>query len=800
MKTIKKIVASTLVMAMTIPVFTACNKSSGSGNTISADDPWYDVKTIELGGDLDTSVYETSYMNYQGMYNDGYVFNLSAQKFMPDDFDFETDNYLDYVDESLLVYDADGNEINNIPLTDYIGNLGLGGVVLFDSCEQTSDAFYIKVSSYDINTGDSETYRISVDLGTGEFGEPEEVEVSAALDAIINDGDASEESSHRIGEYTIRKFWMYGTDMYSYVLAIVGDDGSETILDLRDEFPNYSIYDIPTIIDIGNDRALVCGSLNGGGTKFFTIDFTSMNITEVQDDMSWISNEINQVSDVAGVGSVVIKEDGVYTIDFDTQTITPLMMFTDSYVNLYNVNTFVPIIITDDRCVFSGEPATPSYGTILEFYQTANLYVFTRAEENPNAGKTVIDAASVDRFSFALCNAVCDFNTTNEEYFIRLNTKYNVDNYLEINPDDDSANEGAADEATSTLSNQLAIDLMSGDGPDIIINAASLSMLNNGDYLMDLSEYFDTNIDASQYYMNIINASRKGDALYQIPLSFSILGISTAEDNVDAGQIGFTFDQYVDFVEGPCNGQNPFSGSKIDIFIELASCMQDSFITDDVVNFDTEEFRSLVEFVSENVNEQLVADDDYGFYEDESGIASIAYIYSVDDYFNQVGTDNVLLGFPSYDGRGPVIYNSDSVAVSSLTDCPDACLEFISVLLGEESQQVFAANSIPVNRAAFTYASGKIIESHNAELEYLLNQIPEAQLRMYGYNTNMMDQAAVDDFDAFIGTVESIYINDGSINSIIREEVPSYFEGQKTLEQIIPVLTDRVSTVLEERR
>lgn len=793
MKTIKKLVASALVMAMTIPVLTSCS-GSDNGPKVSASDPWYDVQAISLGGEVDTTVYESSYMQYQGTYNDGFVFNISASKYLPDDFDIETDDYLDYVDESLVVYDSEGNEINNIPLTQYIGNLGLDGVVLFDSCEQTSDTFYVKVSAFNVTTGDQTNYRIPLDLGTGEFGEPEEVTESAAMAEII-EGDASEESSHRIGEYTIRKFWMYGGTETSYVLAVEGDDGSETILDMRELFPNESIYDIPSIIDIGNDRALICGSLNGGGTKFYTLDLTTMTVEEVESDMSWISDQINYLYEVAGVGAVVIKEDGVYSIDYDAQTISPLMMFTDSYVNLYNVTTFEPIIITEDRCVFSGEPATPTYGTILEMYQSANLYIFTRAEENPNAGKTVIDAASVDRFSFALCNAVCDFNTTNEEYFIRLNTKYNIENYVE-----DREEEGAEDRATSTLGNQLAIDLMSGDGPDIIVNAASLSMLNNADYLMDLSEYFDTNFSADQYYMNIIDAARKGDALYQIPLSFSVMGICTAKDNVEPGQSGFTFEQYEDFVSGPCNGVSPFSGNKIDIFIQLASCMQDSFITDDVVNFDTEEFRSLVEFVSENVNDQLSSDDDYGYYETGSGDASIAYIYSVDNYFNNVGTDNVLLGFPSYDGRGPVIYNSDSVAVSNLTDCPDACLEFISVLLGEEAQQVFAADSIPVNRAAFAYAGGKIIESHNAELDYLLTQIDEAQLRMYGYNTNRMDESAVDDFDAFIETVNSVYINDGSINAIIREEVPSYFEGQKTLEQIIPVLTDRVGTVLEERR
>ena len=69
-----------------------------------------------------------------------------------------------------------------------------------------------------------------------------------------------------------------------------------------------------------------------------------------------------------------------------------------------------------------------------------------------------------------------------------------------------------------------------------------------------------------------------------------------------------------------------------------------------------------------------------------------------------------------------------------------------------------------------------------------------------GMNTERMDESAVDDLAALIDSLTGWYVNDGSINAIIREEMPAYFEGQKTLEQIIPVLEDRVQTVINERR
>ena len=39
------------------------------------------------------------------------------------------------------------------------------------------------------------------------------------------------------------------------------------------------------------------------------------------------------------------------------------------------------------------------------------------------------------------------------------------------------------------MSNQLAMDIINGEGPDIIMNAGMLGQLNNSSYLVDLSVY-----------------------------------------------------------------------------------------------------------------------------------------------------------------------------------------------------------------------------------------------------------------------------------------------------------------------
>ena len=41
---------------------------------------------------------------------------------------------------------------------------------------------------------------------------------------------------------------------------------------------------------------------------------------------------------------------------------------------------------------------------------------------------------------------------------------------------------------------------------------------------------------------------------------------------------------------------------------------------------------------------------------------------------------------------------------------------------------------------------------------------------------------------------------DAAINMILIEEMPAYFAGQKTLEQVIPVMQNRIQKVLDERK
>ena len=62
-----------------------------------------------------------------------------------------------------------------------------------------------------------------------------------------------------------------------------------------------------------------------------------------------------------------------------------------------------------------------------------------------------------------------------------------------------------------------------------------------------------------------------------------------------------------------------------------------------------------------------------------------------------------------------------------------------------------------------------------------------------------VDSSAIDRFESMIETCSQVSSIDPAVMSIIREEMPAYFSGQKTLDDVIVIMEDRVQTFINER-
>ena len=106
---------------------------------------------------------------------------------------------------------------------------------------------------------------------------------------------------------------------------------------------------------------------------------------------------------------------------------------------------------------------------------------------------------------------------------------------------------------------KLKNDISIGEGPDILLDFAQYSGLNEDEYLCDLQGIINdkASFNREDYFDNIFDAYVKDGKLYQIPVSACIGGIYAPEIVVSDSKPGFTYSEYEEFVATQCDGFDP---------------------------------------------------------------------------------------------------------------------------------------------------------------------------------------------------------------------------------------------------
>lgn len=794
-KLFKNVLAIGLVASLMMTSFTACS-GKGGREKITGDTPWFNVSKADIGSDIDTTEFEYVNSYLVGTNSDEIVYHIAGIRKLPDDFDYENDDFSLYQYEQVAVYDYNGNSLGSIDLVEAYKDAHLDGQVTINNVTKDGSDFIVSLTQYSADYSDKTQYEAVIDINSLQvLAFTEVTDSETEMDIINNEGGTYSDTFHA-GDFSIKTYWVAG-DITSNILLLTDSSNNETIIDLRRFFPNMDILSIPNIIDIGNGQALMFGSTMDINTSYFILDLNAFTVTAYEEDMTWLEESALNLRYVEGYGSVVVDQEGVRGIDFNNHTLFSILDFNNTNVNRFDIRNATPVYISDDRIVLEGSDGTP---TIQYVPSLDSIYVFDRAENNPNAGKSILKLASLGSFNYSICDSMCRFNDTNADYFIQLDTRYVIDNFLDTE-NLDVEYSVRSENAQQALGNQLTVDLISGVGPDIIVDGAFYSQLNSDDYLLDLSDYV-AGLDSSNYFTNIIDESRTDGQLFQLPVTYNVEGIVTDASNVAPGQTGFTYDEYLEFINTVCNGTDAVgSATQTNFFLTGLTIMPDLMMEDGYVNFNNDAFIALAEYTRDHVNDVIITEEEIP----EEPVAHMQNIGDMFTYLNAIkgyANDRVLLGLPSYDGRGPIVSCVNSVAVVANLSAAEqaACLDYVSILLDDNTQyQLGVKSGIPVNRNAFIQVGQDFVDSYNDTLAMTLQNMTEAQIRENGKNPNPLDYSAIEEFENLITTTGTWITSDGAINAIIREEMPAYFEGQKTLEQIIEVLENRINTLINER-
>ena len=784
MKTSVNKLVSTLIIISLLLSMASCGKknNSRSEKKISEDSPWFtsNIVDCESGADPDKNI---EYLNYDlaGADEKYYVVFARGRYAMPpkDEIDYDNFDYNSFNFGVVSVVDKSTKTVvNTIDL-----NNGLSTDML--SYEHIDNAVYSN-GRVTVKTNAKER---DYDPLTGEVLDVRSVQRRDFYP--ITD-------FYKVGDYAIEVeiIWADNSSCSSYV-HIKSPDGNMNSVELSEL--GSQMY-VDAVLSIDDAKALVLVSTNKG-YRYYELDLANGKLTQARDkDYEWLdANKLGQF--FLGSDGIVYcqNSNGYSTINVASKSTEDVFDYSWCNINRGIISRLELADCTGDSFIFIGQTKPSSiYESAPTSFQVIEL---TRADKNPNAGKTILELYTTDTIDETVGAAVEKFNNENTKYYIEYVDRYSdeLQKFYEsvdiVSMDDDEYKQYKL-ELDNKLSNALAMDIMNGEGPDILINTSKYSQLNNPEYLIDLSPYVK-DFDPDQYFTNIIDGARTEEALYQLPVSFSINGIYTDIESAGSSGIGFTLDEYPDFVKGPCNGTDLIQSGQAVYFAMLFNDMRDKFLVNGKADLSVPEFAMLADYVKDNVPEEcqpynIISDKTYNY-------AMYRHLYGIGAFYSaRTGMikNPTVLGIPSLDGHGPNFTPLYSVAVSKQAVDIGACGDFVKLMISDEIQTYMAMKDyFVINRNAFRTAAEKANSYYNNGGSTNSNGGGSSP-----YNGGKkFSETEVDNVERVIMSCSKMQTEDSAISIILIEEMPAYFLGQKDLDAVIKIAQNRIQKVLDER-
>ena len=771
-----------LIMTISVALSIAsCGKTKGNkrdAEIIAEDSPWYDseVVTVDLG--INTGETISNYAVQLAGSDEKNIVVFVNGEYANDAEDTNTGNKSFAY---LKICNRDTKEITTVDMMTALDGWSYVENVIYSDGKLTLKGNYYDPKTYDVTRMERD-----VDVESGNVLDTRE---------ISKDSPESAKVSFDLGEYEV------GVDIQTDELkrgfgrlVVTSSKGNPEEIIIKEEGVDF--YKIPIVLPLSESSILV-PVITDDGNRFYELNLKTTEVRSLESkDYEWLDlNLVDELRDCCyGTDgkTYYTTPEGIAVIDTVNKKMENAIDYDWCGVNKMTLE-FLTLEETDDNSfLLCGQKNANYMLTTNVSKQASEFYIvqLTKAAKNPHAGKTLLNLYTNGYVNATTYDAILKYNETSSDYYIVVTDKYD-----KANSYNDTAVNTSILNAGGSMSNELAMDIINGEGPDIFLNTSELGQLNNDRYLVDLTPYFsDLSID--KYFTNVVEASRFDGKLYQMPICFSVEGIVTDQKYAGSSGIGFTFEEYKDFVSGPMNGKDVLGTGQVQYFTGLFNGMNDKFIKDGKIDFTCDEFRELAKYVNDNVPDKAVTNDNADI--DEFRTTYFGSFYGMMDYFSALAKQNgdvTLLGKPSSDGRGPMAIAYTSVAISADAADVNACVEFINILLSDEIQEELALSEhFVLNRSSFRDYGMLAVECFNGPYgDWMFdNSNPDNTRRMFS-------ESDIDRLETIILNCSRVSSIDPAINNILAEEMPAYFNGQKDLDAVIDIAQDRVQKVLDER-
>ena len=145
------------VVVLTAAVFVSsaasCYRTEAEETVIHESDPWYDITSVKINPGIDSTDFEYVNNDYVTRIGDRYLYHLNGILNLPEDFNLQTHNYMDYSVDRLDFYDISGERIASLDMADFFRGISPDEYTVIKSMDRTDDGLKIDFASYDLVEG-----------------------------------------------------------------------------------------------------------------------------------------------------------------------------------------------------------------------------------------------------------------------------------------------------------------------------------------------------------------------------------------------------------------------------------------------------------------------------------------------------------------------------------------------------------------------------------------------------------------------------------------------------------------------
>ena len=686
----------------------------------------------------------------------------------------------------IMSFDENDKPVNDFVIRDEFGdNVSLGQMI-------QGDKLYL--TAYDFAT--SRDYLYPVDENTGKVSPDNKIDLTKN-----NSTDSGINATVFVGD-NIAILQNAKTPCVE-LLDASGNTKNKTI-SLEALSRDFNIKYPEGMICGGKNKVAVWGNTSSnlyfGQIRYCLVDLETGKVSAM-DELEYINIPLRNLTYCNG-NLVSVTDGGVYTIDTDAGTCKMTLSFNCSNCNRYLANNSELKYADENKLLFGYTSNSLNFSK-----QRYSICTFTKTEDYPAAGKNILTVASTEDLDYSISKAIMQFNSTSDTSFMVFDTRYKANSVIDYSNADST--DRAALNSLSTYANvsdRLAMDIMAGEGPDILITNGANEQLSRSEYFIDLMDYLrnESGISESDYFMNAVNAMKFNGSLYQFPIGFYVDGFMASGDCF-GNKNGLTFEEYKAMVKTVCNGSDPvydhqLSFSRTEVATKLFANTNEMYIKDGKINVNNDSFKAILDYCKDlPVKGYFEGKDIDAEFEDlmvgrENMTVQPVVVYSFYDYeaMAMKRENTMICGYPSVDGRTATVGSELAVSISAHSYDLSSCKKFLSILLSEDIQNSID-RSIPINKNCAKNLALAEIEANNKSVDKNADN-------PWAGKGKKLDVSMADSYIEQLSTATTSSFVYHNISLIIYEEIPAYFEGQKSFEEVAATINDRAQKVLDERK